>query len=330
MLTPKENLLNAIFRRNPEWVPYDLESVLWLYPPYIERPARAGRDSFGVLWDFDPAAEGGTYPAANGHTLHDLADWRAQITIPDVAAMDWSQVTLGWGYGGELARLGEIDRENRLVCGIVEFGLFERSYLLLGMQEALMNYVTAPQEMDALLSALADFKIALISKFYEIARPDMIWFGDDWGTQQNLFLRPPVWRALIKPHLRRVYDCMKARRLIINQHSCGKIEAIFADIVELGTDIWNPCQPCNDLARLKKGYGDRIAFAGGIDSQFILNRPGVTPAEVRAEVRRRIEEMAAGGGYIAAPSHSVPYRPEILHAMEDEIHTYGRLYYNQG
>ena len=95
----------------------------------------------------------------------------------------------------------------------------------------------------------------------------------------------------------------------------------------MGANIWNPCQPCNDLARLKKLYGDKIAFAGGIDSQFILNRPGVTVAEVRAEVRRRIDEMAFGGGYIAAPSHSVPYSPEILGAMEDEIRSYGRFYY---
>ncbi len=329
MITPKENLMRAILRQNPEWVPYNLETVLWLYPPYIERPSRAGYDSFGVLWDYSPEAEGGTYPAVNGHTIKDLAKWHEQITIPDVDNMDWSQITLGWGYGGDKVQLDEIDRENQIVCGIVEFGLFERSYLLLGMEAALMNYVSESKEMGALISAIADFKIAVITKFYEVARPDMIWFGDDWGTQQSLFLRPPIWRALIKPHLLKVYDCMKERNLIINQHSCGKIEAIFGDIVEMGANIWNPCQPCNDLARLKKLYGDKIAFAGGIDSQFILNRPGVTVEEVRSEVRRRIDEMAYGGGYIAAPSHNVPYSPEILSAMEDEIRSYGKLYYGK-
>jgi uroporphyrinogen decarboxylase len=92
----------------------------------------------------------------------------------------------------------------------------------------------------------------------------------------------------------------------------------------MGADIWNPCQPCNDLADLKRRFGGRIAFGGGIDSQFVLNRPGVTTTEVRAEVRRRIDELPAGGGYIAAPSHNVPVDPAIVAAMQDEIATYGR------
>ena len=99
------------------------------------------------------------------------------------------------------------------------------------------------------------------------------------------------------------------------------------DIVEMGADIWNPCQPCNDLAGLKRRFGGRIAFCGGIDSQFVLDRPGVTPDEVRAEVRRRIDELSAGGGYIAAPSHSVPYDQALIDAMNDEIAVYGCYVY---
>jgi len=93
-------------------------------------------------------------------------------------------------------------------------------------------------------------------------------------------------------------------------------------------DIWSPCQPCNDLASLKRQYGDRVTFCGGIDSQFVLGRLGVTGEEVRREVRRRIDEMAAGGGYIASPSHpDAAYRPEVMDAMSEEIATYGRAFY---
>ena len=129
-------------------------------------------------------------------------------------------------------------------------------------------------------------------------------------------------------HTHRIYDCLKSLGIIINQHSCGRIESIFGDVVEMGADMWNPCQPCNDLPKLKHQYGDRISFCGGIDSQFVLARPGVTALEVRAEVRRRIDELAEGGGYIAAPSHGVPYDPEIVAAMNDEIATYGRAFYH--
>lgn len=115
--------------------------------------------------------------------------------------------------------------------------------------------------------------------------------------------------------------------MLVNQHSCGKIEAIFGDLVELGMDIWNFCQPCNDLAALKRAYGDRVTFQGAIDSQHVLDRPGVTPDEVRAEVRRRIDQLAGGGGYIAEPSHGVPYDRDVMQAMRDEIESYGRRIY---
>ena len=212
--------------------------------------------------------------------------------------------------------------------GFVEMGLFERSYLLLGMEEALMAYLTEPALMNDLLGALADYKIALIERFHLAAHLDMLWYGDDWGTQQQLFLPPAVWRRSIKPHTQRIYACLKARGIIVNQHSCGRIEAVAGDIVEMGAEMWNPCQPCNDLAALKRAYGHRIAFCGGIDSQFVLGRPGVTAAEVRGEVRRRIDEMALGGGYIAAPSHDVPYDPALLAAMNDEIEKYGHRVYS--
>jgi len=157
----------------------------------------------------------------------------------------------------------------------------------------------------------------------------MVWYGDDWGTQDALFLPPEIWRKTIKPATQRIYDCMKERDIVINQHSCGKIEDIFSDMVEMGADIWNPCQPCNDLASLKKQYGGKVAFCGGIDSQFILDKPGVTPEEVRKEVRKRIDQLSDGGGYIAGPSHSVPYDQELLDAMNDEIDGYGRSIYQK-
>jgi uroporphyrinogen-III decarboxylase len=317
-LTPKQNLLRVIHHDRPHWVPNGMESVVRVCPPVSERPVEAGLDAFGVHWSLEEGAEGGTFPTHGGHTITDLSRWREQITIPDVNALDWDAVA---------ERVAEIDRTECLVSGFVEMGLFERSYLLLGMDQALMAYVTEPARMTELVGTVADYKIALIERFDDVADLDMVWYGDDWGTQDRLFMRPDVWRAILRPHTARIYDCMKRRAILIDQHSCGKIEAILGDMVELGADIWNPCQPCNDLAALKRRYGGQIAFCGGIDSQFVLNRPGATPSEVRAEVRRRIDEMAAGGGYIAAPSHSVPYDPALIAAMDDEIRQYGRLCY---
>jgi uroporphyrinogen-III decarboxylase len=207
-------------------------------------------------------------------------------------------------------------------------GLFERSYLLLGMEEALMQYMLEPARMSEMLAAITDYKIALIRAFHQAVQPDMIWYGDDWGTQSNLFMPPATWRQVIKPHMVRIYQCIHDLGMIVNMHSCGKIESIFGDMVEMGADMWNPCQPCNDLAMLKRQYGHKISFCGAIDSQFVLGRPGVTPDEVRYEVRKRIDEMAENGGYIAAPSHSVPFNEDIITSMNDEIAVYGWKYYH--
>ncbi len=163
----------------------------------------------------------------------------------------------------------------------------------------------------------------LIGLYDDAGNFDIIWYGDDWGTQSDLFLPPDVWRKIIKPHTKRIYDCMKERNIIINQHSCGKIEKVVGDIVEIGVNVWNPCQPCNDLKKSKQEYGDKLTFEGDIDSQFALAKPGVTEEEACAEVRKRIDDLAEGGGYIASPSHSVPYEKNILDAMVDEITVYG-------
>ena len=297
-----------------------------LLPPVVERPRKAGFDAWGVRYELREEVEGGTFPASNGHPIESVDQWCQQILVPDVGKMNWDDISCGWA-GKERLQPDRIDRDEVVVCGILEFGLFERSYLLLGMENALVGYMTNPVEMEALVSAIADYKIALVTRFHEAAKLDMVWYGDDWGTQENLFLPPKVWRRIIKPHTRRIYARMKELGILIDQHSCGKIEAVLGDMVEMGADVWNPCQPCNDLAGLKQRYGDRIAFCGGIDSQFVLGRPGVTPDEVRVEVRKRIDELARGGGYIASPSHSVPYDPDVVAALNDEIRSYGRLCY---
>jgi len=316
----KENLLRVINHDSPQWVPNGMESVITIGSPVVERPGAPGKDAFGVEWSLEPEAQGGTYPKPGASPITDLSCWREQITIPDLDEIDW---------GPAKTRADEVDRDEYLVCGFVEMGLFERAYLLLGMNQALIAYINRPQEMAELIATIADYKIDLIERFDEAINIDMLWYGDDWGTQSNLFLPPDVWRQIIKPHTGRIYDCLKERNIIIDQHSCGKIEQIFADIVELGADVWNPCQPCNDLAGMKKAYGGKITFCGGIDSQFVLDKPGVTTDEVRAEIRRRIDELADNGGYIAAPSHCVPYDQKIIDAMNDEIAIYGREYYRR-
>jgi hypothetical protein len=297
------------------WVPRGGECVVTLPSPVRERPYGApGLDAFGVPWSFDPAADGGTYPSPGKHPIHDLESWKDAVLLPDLDQIDW----------GETAQRAElVDRSEYFVQGFVEMGIFERSYLLLGMENALVAFMTQKKEMKELAEAIADFKIEVIERLDDAIDMDMLWYGDDWGTQTGAFLPPDVWREIIRPGTRRVYDAAKKRGIVVNQHSCGKIEELIPDMVEMGADMWNPCQPCNDLRAIKERFGDRLVLHGGIDSQFVLGRPGVTACEVDEEVKRRIRDLAPGGGYVAAPSHSVPYAEHVRNAMEEAVTRYG-------
>ena len=140
-------------------------------------------------------------------------------------------------------------------------------------------------------------------------------------------------RALPPPPLERLDLLQRLARkrrqaqaiVALSERSGGSAEQVHY-LVEIGADMWNPCQPCNDLAGLKRKFGDRISFSGGIDSQFVLNRPGVTEAEVRAEVRQRIHDLAPGGGYAVSSSNSVPeYVPLAnFNALREATFEYGR------
>lgn len=318
-MTKKQNLLAAINRTGPQWVPNGMENTIRLYPPILERPLSAGKDAFGCIWDLTEGAVGGTYSREGDHIVTDLKNWRDVVKFPDVEMFDWEYVQ---------NQVVNLDRSEFIFEGFVEMGLFERSYLLLGMENAMINYMLEPELMFELVSAIADYKIKFIRKFDEMIDLDMVWFGDDWGSQHNLLIPPDKWREIIKPNLKRVYECMKERDIIINQHSCGKIEEIFGDVVELGADIWNMCQPCNDLKKMKDDYGDKISFHGGIDSQFVLNAPDASVEGITAEVKKRITEMSPGGGYIAGPSHTIPsHRPELLEAFYSAIDEYGKNAY---
>ena len=320
-MTQKENYIRALKRLGPEWVPYADEAVVTVRPPVCERPSAAGPDAFGCLWELEEKAEGGTYPASHDYVITDLQQWKTLLKVPDVEACDWSRAR---------AEAEKIDRDRYLVGGFIEMGIFERIWLLMGMEEALMAYYTDEDTLFELAGAIADYKIGFLEKYQREVGMDILWYGDDWGTQNNLFISPEKWRRIIKPHTRRIYDCAKSLGIMINQHSCGKIEAILPDIIEMGAVSWNPCQPCNDLAAMKKQYGGGICFIGGVDSQFVLDNHDTTPEDVVREVKRRIDEMALPhGGYIVGPSHSVPYDPEKLEAMQTTIREYGREIYSR-
>jgi len=157
---------------------------------------------------------------------------------------------------------------------------------------------------------------------------DIIKIGDDLGTKTRLMISPGMYRKILKPihadFIRFIKERTKAKVFF---HTDGDVFDLVPDFIEIGVDILNPVQTSAGkmagLAELKQRYGEKITFCGAIDTQRIL--PYGTPAEVRAEVRRVIEILAPGGGYMVAPVHTIMSEvpPENILAMVDAVEEFG-------
>jgi uroporphyrinogen decarboxylase len=145
---------------------------------------------------------------------------------------------------------------------------------------------------------------------------DAMIFGDDWGMQTGLMMGPRAWHEFIAPRIRQMYGLVRSKGKLVFIHSCGKIDKVFPELIESGVDVFNPFQPeVMDVFEIKRKYGERLSFFGGVSVQRTL--PYGTVAEVREEVGRLLEIVGRGGGYIAAPSHAIPAdaKPENIAAL---------------
>ncbi len=155
---------------------------------------------------------------------------------------------------------------------------------------------------------------------------DVINTSDDLGTQEATLFDPVLYRELVKPLHRRMVAAVKdnsdAKVLL---HTCGAVAVLIEDFIDVGFDAINPVQVAArgmEPASLKAQFGDRLTFWGGIDTQRIL--PFATPEEVRAEVRRIIDILAPGGGFVLNSVHNIQgdVPPENVVAMFDEARSY--------
>lgn len=245
------------------------------------------RDVFGVVWnrevDKDIGIVEGTVlpePTLSGYEFPDPCDDRFFADIPD-----------------------RIETQpDRFRVYAIGFSLFERAWTLRGMENLLIDFVEHQGFVRDLFNAICDYNLAQVDRAlcYDI---DAVYFGDDWGQQHGLIMGPTLWRELIKPVLARMYRRVKTAGKRVMIHSCGDVDELFDDLVEIGLDCFNPFQPeVMDVYELLKSYRSRLSFHGGLSTQKLL--PYGTPCEVREETRRLLA-LGAEGGYILSPAHDV-------------------------
>ena len=247
-----------------------------------------------VMRDAGLYTEFAEYPLANASSMQDILHY----PFPDPAAPGRFDIAerMMTSYSGKYGVIGD-----------VETMFFEMSWYLTGMEKFLMDLMIEPEYLSYLMDTIMNYIIEAGKKLISMG-VDILWCGDDFGTQQGMIMDPETWRRIIKPRIKYMFEEFRKVRsdIKIAWHSCGSILPIIPDFIEIGLDILNPIQPLAhgmEPVYLKKTYGKDLVFFGGIDVQHLL--PFGTPQMISDEVRRRIEILGKDGGFIVAPAHNI-------------------------
>ena len=307
-LSGKENCFRAYTRTGPDRVPSFYRAVQFVNVSALRDRLEDGTDWFGVRW-----VE--MVPDYRFPVLTDVANWGEVIKFPDLDALDWKAAAERDCAG--------LDRENKLIWAPLRVGPFERIHSFMGMDTALLCLYTEPEAMHGLIEAYVDYRMKVIDKVIGYYDPDIVSIHDDYGTQLDLFMSPEMWREFFKPGLRRFVERVHEAGKLFCMHSCGKVDRVVGDFVEIGVDFWDSVQPCCDLDEIYRLYGKDISFSPAMDLQK-LSYCGTD--EARAMAREVIDQLGKHGNVIPRDdSPLVP--PENLDAIKDEVEKYGRDYY---
>ena len=186
--------------------------------------------------------------------------------------------------------------------------IFARMCDLSGMEKVLMDMILNPDLTYAVIERIYSFYYEVFKRTLEAGRGiiDVFSFGDDYATQLDMMIDVKHWRQYFKEPARKLIELAKSYGSLVAFHSCGAIDRIIPDLIEIGVDILFPIQPLAKgmgAERLKKEYGKDLVFYGGVDVQHIL--PHGTEKEVREEVARVLDVFGTDGGYILCSGHSI-------------------------
>jgi uroporphyrinogen decarboxylase len=244
-----------------------------------------------------------------------------------------------WDHAGDpgfwdtlRAKTLELRRSSdRALMVVVGCNLFEWGTFLRRMDNFLMDLAAEPEQVERLLDALMERHLALLEKVCRAVGDiaDVVRFGDDLGTNGGPFMSPTMYRQLFKPRHTMLCDYVhKHSRMKTFLHSCGSIRALLPDLIAAGYDVINPVQTtCLGMEAdgLKRDFGRDICFwGGGCDTKVVL--PTGTPQQVKDDVKRRLDILMPGGGFVFNPVHNIlpDVPPQNIVAMFEAIEEFGK------
>jgi len=297
-ISEREIFLKALRHEKTEFLPDPSKVVKTVFPVngFHERPPynQSGKDWFGVEWIYEETGGAAVPDHQKPPLLDDIANWRDKVKFPDLDNWDWKEAA-------RLDNIHTIDKENNLVVLTLLEGPFERLHALMGFENALLALMEEPEEVTDFFDALMDYKCRLIDKTAEYYEPDIITFHDDWGTQNNMFFSPDKWRSLIKQQIKKAVDACHRNGIFFEMHSCGKVEQVVPDFVEMGIDSFQGMS-INDVPKLMKSTGNRLMYHMSLNSQRYEAESAagtLTEEQLRMDVRNEVLKNTKDSNYIA-------------------------------
>lgn len=274
----------------------------------------------------------GNIEIAEGEWTFDVPPMKDATTLEEIEAYPWPDMDEPSRVAHCRAQAQKLAEDNQYAIMGIPWLMFpfERAHGMQGMDTFLLNMALYPDFAVALLAKITDLCKTLMGHYLDEVGEylDIIKIGDDLGSQESLLISPKMYREMLKPFHADLIAFIKERTdAKVFFHTDGDVFNLIEDFIEIGVDILNPIQTSagrmSDLEGLKERYGDRIVFCGAIDTHSVL--PNGTPEEVQEEVRRVINALGPGGGFMLASVHTVmnDVPAENVLAMVDAVEKYG-------
>lgn len=324
MLTARENYLELVNGGKPErlvngYEPFEFilnEPLLAKYylSCYIE-----GQDTlnpFGVTIRWQKGEHAGMpYITEENKVIKDVTEWEKTFIKQDLNFPEEA-----WKPAQEAC--AKVNKKEKLATGLMVTGLFESLHFLMGFEDTLMNFLLEPEAVEELLDALLEWKMEYAKQLIDHLDLDAMLFHDDLGAKDKLFFSRDVFQEFFKPRYEKLFSYINSRGVQVILHADSYMEPLVEDLVDMHVTTWQGALNTNNFKKIQEVTNGKLILMGGIDS--IIDRADWSEEEVRAEVRRTIENYAPYGGFIPCITYGLPESiyPGVLECITDEIDKY--------
>lgn len=309
---------------------YDVDLRYIEGPAYIGPPLAAGQDLWGVGRSVVAAGAKGCAESYSEVTDPPLGRAESVEEIEQYGhwpSPDW------FDYSGIERQCEAVRTQQRVVVFMGDrlnrVAQLKPAMYLRGAEQILVDLALDAPMVGALFGRIRQFYLDYLERILDAAKGkiDIVVTGDDFGAQDGLLLSPEAWRTHLRPGFAEYLALLKSHKVTSMHHTCGSVVEIIPDMIECGLDILQSIQPearGMALADLKRKFGARLCFQGGISIQKTM--PYGTPDDVRRDVKALADIARADGGYIFCTSHNIQADTptENILALLDAYHEYGR------